>query len=167
MRLHNFIAVLAAIADITGALQDIPSADTSFIARRAPLAKKPQPPKQPAQQPLSKPASRVSVFDSKNAGHRLRFMPRGDTGLVDHQNGGYDVYEGGFLEASRVREFSRVTHISGCSAVFFFNTVGKVSTAQLPPARRRRKQRMPQNRPKKQAQSTSSRFTPTPLIHSR
>lgn len=43
------------------------------------------------------------------------------------------MYEGGFLEASRVtvREFSRVTHISGCSAVFFFNTVGKVSTAHV------------------------------------
>ena len=133
MHFANFISALAAIASITSALQDIPSADTSFIARRASLAKKPQPTKQSTQLTHSTPSSQVSVCKGKKAAHKLRFMPRGDPQLVSHVQNVWYVYEDGFLQASEVNygEYSRVWDVTGCSAAFFFDTAGRASVAHL------------------------------------
>lgn len=140
MRFINFIAVLAAIATITGALQDIDGPEvpsTSFVTRRTYPAKKLQPTTQPVQQSHynSKSSSHVNVCSRRKAGHRPTLRLRGDQNRVsfDATTGAWDVQEGGFLKATRVSagQYSQVSDVSGCSAIFFFNNAGQASAAHI------------------------------------
>jgi hypothetical protein len=147
MRLTSIMAALIAVTSITSALH-LPSTEPGSLERRAPPAKKPV--TAPAKKPVAAAKKPVKISPHavkkaykkhckmplpKSASPKKKIAARLDTvdNEYDEDSNTYTVNEGSFLTKKDLIDGMtlRVDNLSGCSAVFFFDSAGKASAAHI------------------------------------